>query len=48
MSARLGRGGRQVVKVNPKGTNGRLSSNDPYRDYIVANRILKWGTGTIL
>jgi len=35
--------GRTVIKVNPKGTSEGLSFDDPYRDYISANRILMRG-----
>ncbi|BDH79803.1 MAG TPA: hypothetical protein GXX31_04960 [Methanothermobacter sp.] len=39
------RASRQLVKVNPKGTSKGLSYNDPYQDYISANRILDSGLG---
>jgi len=39
------RAGRVVVKVNPKGTSEGLTFDDPYRDYISANRILNRGLG---
>ena len=33
------------MKVNPKGTSEGLTFDDPYRDYISANRILNRGLG---
>ncbi|MDI6881487.1 MAG: hypothetical protein QMC86_01430 [Methanothermobacter sp.] len=39
------RASRQLVKVNPGGTSKGLTYNDPYRDYISANRILDSGLG---
>ncbi len=43
LSYKAERAGRRVVKVNPKGTSEGLTFENPYRDYISANRILMRG-----
>lgn len=44
LSYKAGRAGRRVVFVNPRGTSEGLSFDDPFRDYISANRILSRGS----
>jgi len=43
LAYKAARAGRQVVKVNPKGTSEGLSLDNPYRDYTSACRIKNRG-----